>query len=60
MKKCIRCENVKDLDDFYVHPKMRDGHKNKCKSCCKEVADLREKKLRESPEFCEKERLKKY
>ena len=58
MKKCIRCENVKDLNDFYVHPKMRDGHLNKCKSCCKEVADLREKKLRENPEFCEKERLR--
>ena len=37
---------------------MRDGHLNKCKVCCKEVADLREKKLRENPEFCEKERLR--
>jgi len=58
MKKCIRCGNVKELDDFYVHPKMRDGHLNKCKCCCKEVADFREKKLRENPEFCEKERLR--
>jgi len=59
MKSCIRCENVKEIDDFYVHPKMRDGHLNKCKSCCREVADLREKNLRESnPEWCESERLR--
>lgn len=59
MKKCIRCRNVKKLDDFYVHPKMRDGHLNKCKFCCREVADLREKNLRENDStWCEKERLR--
>jgi len=58
MKKCIRCGNNKELKDFYVHPQMRDGHLNKCKVCCKEVSDLREKKLRENPEFCEKERVR--
>ena len=58
MKKCIRCGIDKELNDFYVHPKMRDGHLNKCKECCKEVADIREKKLRKnSEEWCEKERL---
>ncbi len=58
MKKCIRCGIDKEPEDFYVHPQMRDGHLNKCKTCCKEVADLREKKLRENPEFCEKERIR--
>ena len=58
MKKCIRCGNVKIIHDFYAHPKMRDGHLNKCISCCREVADLREKKLRENIEFCEKEKLR--
>lgn len=59
MKKCIKCGKNKELDDFYVHPQMRDGHLNKCKVCCKEVADLREKKLRSNnPEWCEKERLR--
>jgi hypothetical protein len=59
MKKCIRCGNDKELNDFYVHPKMRDGHLNKCKECCKKVADIREKILRKnSEEWCEKERLR--
>lgn len=58
MKKCIRCGNDKELNDFYVHPQTRDGHLNKCKECCKEVADIREKKLRMNPEWCEKERLR--
>lgn len=58
MKRCIRCGNNKELDDFYVHPKMRDGHLNKCKECCKEVADIREKELRNNPEWCEKERIR--
>ncbi len=58
MKRCIRCGNDKEITEFYVHPKMRDGHLNKCKECCKEQADLREKKLRENVDFCEKERLR--
>ena len=59
MKKCIRCNNVKELNDFYVHPKMRDGHLNKCKVCCKEVADIREKRLRQNDtEWCENERIR--
>jgi hypothetical protein len=58
-KRCIRCGNDKELNDFYVHPQMRDGHLNKCKECCKEVANIREKTLRKnSKEFCEKERLR--
>jgi len=59
MKKCIRCGINKELNDFYAHPKMRDGHLNKCVECCKEVANIREKTLRKnSEEWCEKERLR--
>jgi hypothetical protein len=58
-KKCIRCGNDKELEEFYAHPKMRDGHLNKCKKCCKEVADIREKALRkDSEDWCEKERIR--
>jgi hypothetical protein len=57
-KKCIRCGIDKELNDFYAHPQMRDGHLNKCKECCKEVADIREKGLRKNEDFCEKERLR--
>lgn len=58
MKKCIRCGKDKELDDFYAHPQTKDGHLNKCKTCCKEVSDLRNKELRKNPEWCEKERLR--
>lgn len=34
MKPCICCGETKQLDQFYKHPKMKDGHLNKCISCC--------------------------
>lgn len=55
-KKCINCGIEKELDNFYKHSKMTDGHLNKCITCCKEQASGRTEKLRESPEYVEKER----
>lgn len=34
-KKCFKCGKEKDLNDFYKHPQMPDGHVNKCKECNK-------------------------
>jgi len=34
-KVCFKCGIKKDLNDFYVHPRMGDGHLNKCKECTK-------------------------
>ncbi len=34
-KKCFKCGNIKDLDEYYKHPAMGDGHLNKCKTCTK-------------------------
>lgn len=34
-KICFKCGNLKGLDQFYKHPKMADGHLNKCKDCTK-------------------------
>lgn len=43
MKRCFKCNQEKELDDFYVHKAMKDGHLNKCKECTKrDVKQYRE------------------
>jgi len=40
MKTCFKCGTEKELSAFYKHPRMPDGHVNKCKECNKR--DVRE------------------
>ena len=45
-KECFKCKTTKSLEDFYKHPKMLDGHVNKCKECNKnDVTANRNKNL---------------
>lgn len=33
VKTCFKCGKEKSLDEFYTHPRMKDGHLGKCKEC---------------------------
>jgi len=57
-KKCFKCGEVQNLSAFYKHSAMGDGHLNKCIKCTKNDVRLREKTLRESPEYIEKEKIR--
>lgn len=39
-KVCFKCGECKELDAFYKHPMMADGHLNKCANCTR--ADVRQ------------------
>src|SRR3990167_2500075 len=47
MKTCKQCGVLKSLEEFYAHPKTRDGRQGKCKTC--KIAYVQAKYKRKRP-----------
>ncbi len=56
MKRCFKCGKTKQLNQFYKHPAMGDGHLGKCKICAKHDVSLRAGRLKNNPAWLAKER----
>jgi hypothetical protein len=44
-KKCFKCGLEKEINAFYKHNKMADGHLGKCIACTKKDVRIREREL---------------
>jgi hypothetical protein len=55
-KQCFKCKVTKPLTEFYKHPRMLDGHVNKCKDCNKKDVKGNYSNNLNKPGFIEKER----
>jgi len=56
IKTCKNCGEHKQLNLFYTHNKMKDGHLNICIKCVRERISKREKILSQNIEWHEKEK----
>ena len=57
-KTCFKCHKSKPLSAFYTHPRMRDGHLGKCKTCTKADTKKRTEILMGNKEWVESERAR--
>lgn len=57
-KVCFKCGREFPLSCFYKHPRMSDGHLNKCKDCTKKDSVLNYSKKSTDESWVEKERAR--
>lgn len=55
-KTCFKCNEEKEISEYYKHKKTADGYLNKCKSCTKKDTKIQREKITSTPEGLEKER----
>ena len=57
-KQCFKCGRVLDIEEFYPHKQMKDGHLNKCKECTRKDTSVRSKLYADRVREYEKKRSK--
>lgn len=57
-KICFACGKEKQLSEFYAHPRMKDGHLNKCKECVRESVRIYGQRHSNDRDWVEKERAR--
>jgi len=55
-KQCKKCLQVKNVEEFYRHPRMADGRLNKCKDCAR--ADVTENRKKNADYYKNYDRLR--
>ncbi len=55
-KRCFKCDELKDINLFYSHPKTADGKLNKCIECTKKDTSKNYLNKSKDKSFLEKER----
>lgn len=56
LKTCFKCGLQKEINCFYTHKQMKDGHLNKCSDCTKKDSKSNHYRNSSNPLWVEKER----